>query len=232
VFTFVAEFEKITFREARELLARRAGINLEGSPAENVRRGKLLDTIVWAEKAYQECLLESELGERARLYIAERKLAGPTVRQFGLGYAPAAGDWLVRMANAARLEMDLLKEVGLVAERAQGSGFYDRFRDRVMFPIRDARGQAVGFGGRILPNSPFAERGPKYYNSSETPLFLKKDLLHGRDDGPPARGRPRGGHHGHGPERGPRPSTAALRAAGGARVRRGRGRGDRCRPGP
>jgi DNA primase len=181
VFTFVAEFEKITFREARELLARRAGINLEGSPAENVRRGKLLDTIVWAEKAYQECLLESELGERARLYIAERKLAGPTVRQFGLGYAPAAGDWLVRMANAARLEMDLLKEVGLVAERAQGSGFYDRFRDRVMFPIRDARGQAVGFGGRILPNSPFAERGPKYYNSSETPLFLKKELLYGLD---------------------------------------------------
>lgn len=181
VFTFVAEFEKITFREARELLARRAGINLEGSPAENVRRGKLLDTIKWAEEQYRECLLESELGERARHYIAERKLAGPTVRQFGLGYAPAAGDWLVRLANAARLEIDLLKEVGLVAERTQGSGFYDRFRDRVMFPIRDARGTTVGFGGRILPDSPFAERGPKYYNSSETPLFLKKELLYGLD---------------------------------------------------
>jgi DNA primase len=77
--------------------------------------------------------------------------------------------------------MSLLKDVGLVAERKEGSGFYDRFRDRVMFPIRDARGQTVGFGGRILPDSPFAERGPKYYNSSETPLFRKKDLLYGLD---------------------------------------------------
>jgi DNA primase len=181
VFTFVSEFEKINFREARELLARRAGINLEGSPAENVRRGKLLDSMKWAEGLYQECLLESEPGERARLYVAERKLAGPTVRAFGLGYAPAAGDWLVRAANGARLDMSLLKEVGLIAERKEGSGFYDRFRDRVMFPIRDARGQTVGFGGRILPDSPFADRGPKYYNSSETPLFLKKELLYGLD---------------------------------------------------
>lgn len=181
VFTFVAEFEKITFREARELLARRAGINLEGSPAENVRRGKLLDAMKWAEKAYQECLLESDLGERARVYLAERKLAGPIVRAFGLGYAPAAGDWLVRTANSANLDMSLLKEVGLIADRKEGSGFYDRFRDRVMFPIRDARGQTVGFGGRILPDSPFADRGPKYYNSSETPLFQKKELLYGLD---------------------------------------------------
>ncbi len=181
VFTFVAEFEKISFREARELLARRAGINLEGSPVENVRRGQLLDVMKWAEAAYQECLLESELGERARLYVAGRKLAGPTVRAFGLGFAPAAGDWLVRAANGARLDMSLLKEVGLVADRKEGSGFYDRFRDRVMFPIRDARGQTVGFGGRILPDSPFADRGPKYYNSSETPLFLKKELLYGLD---------------------------------------------------
>ena len=181
VFTFVSEFEKISFREARELLARRAGINLEGSAAESVGRGKLLDAIKWAEAAYQECLLESEPGERARLYVADRKLTGPTVRAFGLGYAPAAGDWLVRAATGARLDMSLLKEVGLVAERKEGSGFYDRFRDRLMFPIRDARGQTVGFGGRILPDSPFADRGPKYYNSSETPLFQKKELLYGLD---------------------------------------------------
>ena len=181
VFTFVSEFEKISFREARDLLARRAGINLEGSPAENVRRGMLLDAMKWAAGAYQECLLESELGERARHYVAERKLAGTIVRSFGLGFAPAAGDWLVRAANTARLDMSLLKDVGLVADRKEGSGFYDRFRDRVMFPIRDARGQTVGFGGRILPDSPFADRGPKYYNSSETPLFLKKELLYGLD---------------------------------------------------
>jgi DNA primase len=181
VFTFVAEFEKVSFKEAREILARRAGISLEGSPGENVRRGKLLDAMKWAEAQYRECLLESALGERARVYVGERKLSGPTVRSFGLGYAPAAGDWLVRAANAARLDMGILNDVGLVAERPAGAGFFDRFRDRVMFPIRDARGQTVGFGGRILPDSAFADRGPKYYNSSETPLFLKKELLYGLD---------------------------------------------------
>jgi DNA primase len=77
--------------------------------------------------------------------------------------------------------MGVLNEVGLVGERSAGAGFYDRFRDRIMFPIRDALGRTVGFGGRILPDSPFADRGPKYYNSSETPLFQKKELLYGLD---------------------------------------------------
>jgi DNA primase len=181
VFTFVSEFEKVTFREAREILARRAGINLEGSPGENVRRGKMLDAMTWATAAYHDSLMEAPHGERARIYVGQRKLAGPTVRTFGLGYAPAAGDWLVRAANVARLDMGILNEVGLVGERSANAGFFDRFRDRLMFPIRDARGQTVGFGGRILPDSPFADRGPKYYNSSETPLFQKKELLYGLD---------------------------------------------------
>jgi DNA primase len=183
VFTFVSEFEKVSFLEARDILARRAGINLEGSPVENVKRIRLLEATKWAEAEYQKCLIETEeLGERARVYLlANRKLSRPTLKAFGVGFAPAAGDWLVRQANAARRDLGDLREVGLVADRNEGRGFYDRFRDRVMFPIRDARGQTVGFGGRILPDSPFADRGPKYYNSSETPLFQKKDLLYGLD---------------------------------------------------
>ncbi|MCU0703556.1 MAG: toprim domain-containing protein [Fimbriiglobus sp.] len=69
----------------------------------------------------------------------------------------------------------------MIAKRDENRGFYDRFRDRVMFPIRDARGQTVGFGGRILPSSPYAARGPKYYNSAETPLFRKSELIYGLD---------------------------------------------------
>src|SRR5581483_388274 len=65
--------------------------------------------------------------------------------------------------------------------RDENRGFYDRFRDRVMFPIRDVRGRTVGFGGRVLPDSPLAARGPKYYNSADTPLFSKSDLLYGLD---------------------------------------------------
>src|SRR5438105_1716506 len=81
-----------------------------------------------------------------RRYLGVGELAGETVRRFGLGFAPPTGDWLVRLAGNARIALDLLEKVGLIAPRQEGNGYYDRFRDRVMFPIRDARGQAVGFG--------------------------------------------------------------------------------------
>src|SRR5439155_5750404 len=99
----------------------------------------------------------------------------------GLGYAPATGDWLAQRAVPAGLSMDLLEKLGLVARRQEGNGYYDRFRDRIIFPIRNTRGQVVGFGGRILPSSSFADRAPKYYNSSDTPLFAKSEQLYGLD---------------------------------------------------
>jgi DNA primase len=140
----------------------------------------------WAGQQFQQCLLDSPLAETARKYLGERQLTGETVRRFGLGFAPATGDWLVQKATAATMPIDLLETVGLIAARDAGRGHYDRFRDRVMFPIRDARGQTVGFGGRILPASPLAARAPKYYNSAETPLFSKSNQLYGIDQAWPA----------------------------------------------
>jgi len=183
VIKFVQEFVHVGFLEALELLARRAGISLDSlkkSPHEP-RRALMLDVARWADGQFQECLLESPLAEPARLYLGERKLLGETVRRFGLGFAPPSGDWLVQKAVAAKVSLEILALVGLVAPRNEGDGYYGRFRDRVIFPIRDARGQTVGFGGRILPSSPFAAKGPKYYNSSETPLFSKSDQLYGID---------------------------------------------------
>jgi DNA primase len=87
----------------------------------------------------------------------------------------------VQKAAAAKVSFDMLEQVGLIARREEGNGHYARFRDRVMFPIRDVRGQTVGFGGRVLPSSPAAAKGPKYYNSAETPLFSKSDQLYGVD---------------------------------------------------
>ena len=117
----------------------------------------------WAQAKYQHCLLEDAIGEAARKYLGGRKLSGKTVRDFGLGFAPLAGDWLVKLRRRrAASPTEVLVEVGLIAARArQAAGFYDRFRDRVMFPIRDVRGQTVGFGGRIMPESPYAARGPE-----------------------------------------------------------------------
>lgn len=183
VFSFIQEVERVDFREARELLARRAGITLEkmSDSPQNVGRALMLEVVRWAQDQYHQCLLDSPLAEMARRYLGERKLTGETVRRFGVGFAPPAGDWLAMRAAAAGLSDEVLEQVGLVARRKEGTGYYDRFRDRVMFPIRDSRSHAVGFGGRILPSSPLSERAPKYYNSADSPLFTKSEHLFGLD---------------------------------------------------
>ncbi|MFN4261191.1 MAG: DNA primase [Gemmataceae bacterium] len=183
VISFIQEHERVDFREALELLARRAGITLEkiaGRPQNSSRAG-MIEVMRWVAAQYHELLLEGPQADVARRYLGERRLSGETVRRFGLGYAPASGDWLHRKAVQAGQSLDLLEKLGLLARRTNAEGFYDRFRDRVMFPIRDGRGQTVGFGGRILPSSPYVERAPKYYNSCDTPLFTKSEHLYGLD---------------------------------------------------
>ena len=187
VIAFVQEFEHVTFLEALELLARRAGITLEKSAnsPQARRRASMLDVVRWAAQKFHECLLTSPLADEARRYLDERGLEDETVRAWGLGYAPRSGDWLVRRAGDGHVDLELLKDVGLVSASTQGSGYYDRFSDRIQFPICDVQGRAVGFGGRILPNSPSAVRehrpAPKYKNTSGTPLFAKSELLYGLD---------------------------------------------------
>ncbi len=183
VITFVQHMEKVDFKEARSILATRAGIKLETEPLtpQDLARSRLFDVMKWAQGRYQDCLLNDPVAEGARKYLGERKLSGATVRQFGLGFAPLAGDWITRLAHADGVPPDTLAEVGLIAARQEGRGFYDRFRDRVMFPIRDVQARPIGFGGRIMPESPYASRSPKYYNSAETPLFSKSDVLYGLD---------------------------------------------------
>ncbi len=185
VISFVQEHERVGFLEALELLARRAGIVLdkskdEGNP-QGVRRALMLDVMRWATQQYHECLLDAPLAEDARRYLGERGLKGETVRKYGLGFAPGSGDWLVRQAEASNVPLDVLEAVGLIAPRKEQGGYYDRFRERAQFPIRDVHGRTVGLGGRILPTSPLSSRGPKYYNSCDTPLFTKSEQLYGID---------------------------------------------------
>ncbi len=182
VFDFVMRFDKVEFPEALRMLADRAGIALDATAnPQDELKSRLLRVMKWAESTYQQCLLEEPVAATARTYLGDRKLSGTSVRQFGLGFAPLPGDWLVKVAAEQRIPFELLAEVGLIAPRDENRGYFDRFRDRVMFPIRDVRGQTVGFGGRILPDSPYAARGPKYYNSAETPLFHKSELIYGLD---------------------------------------------------
>src|SRR5262249_41861279 len=151
VFSFVQHMEKVGFKEARTLLAAKAGISLnEVASPQDQARSRLLEVVRWAEKKYQDCLFENAAAESARKYLGGRMRSGKTVRDFGLGFAPLEGDWLTHVATAERVPLDLLREVGLIAERAEGRGYYDRFRDRVMFPIRDVQKRPIGFGGRIM----------------------------------------------------------------------------------
>lgn len=182
VIQFVQEHERVSFAEALELLARRAGIRLGNREnfMQEQGRAAMLEVIRWAAQQFHECLLDSPLAEEARRYVGARGLTGETVRRYGLGYAPLDGNWLVQQSKAASISSEILEKIGLLAPSEQG-GYYSRFRDRVQFPIRDAQGRTVGFGGRILPTSPLSSRGPKYYNSTTTPLFNKSEHLYGID---------------------------------------------------
>jgi DNA primase len=181
VFDFVMGMEKVQFREALELLARRAGISLPSDAGEGSRRGLLLDAMRWAANLYHECLLDSEAADEARRYLGERHITGETVRKWQIGFAPPSGDMLARQIKNAPVPVDVLVEGGLLGARTDRPGHYDKFRERVIFPIRDVRGQVVGFGGRILPSSPYAARLAKYINTCDTPLFSKSDLMYGLD---------------------------------------------------
>lgn len=183
VISFVQEYEKVEFAEALEILARRAGIDLENSKnfLQNRARGAMLDAVRWASDQYHQCLLDSSLAADARSYLSSRGLEDEIIRQFGLGFAPGRGDWLLARAQNDGLDLGMLEQVGLLGRRTDKPGLYDRFRDRVMFPIRNVLGNPVGFGGRIMPDSPMADRAPKYYNSSDSVLFSKSEQLYGID---------------------------------------------------
>ena len=180
VYSFLMRMEKIEFREALEQLAERAGIDLpRGRGAVPVDERKSLHKVLnWACDRFADHFRRAPDAEPARAYLRDRGLNLETIERFQLGYAPAAWDWLLRQAPAAGFSAELLARAGLAVERQERGGHYDRFRDRVMFPIRDPQGRCVAFGGRVLPGS---TEGAKYINSPETPVFSKSSLLYGLD---------------------------------------------------
>jgi DNA primase len=184
IFSFVMRAENLEFREALELLAERAGVNL--APAKTQAAGEnpferknLLSCMAWAEQQFHECLLRSPAAEPARKYLAERGVNGESITAFRLGFSPAEWDWILKRATAGRWTPAVLERVGLIGRR-EGGGYYDRFRGRLMFSIRDIRSRPIAFGGRVLPE--FArDNDAKYVNSPETPLFNKSSELYALD---------------------------------------------------
>jgi DNA primase len=177
IFTWVMKTENVDFGEALKVLAERAGVELtrrEVRSAEDSRRSRMWEINGAAARYYQAMLLQPQ-GAPALAYVAGRGLERSTIEMFQIGWAPDTWDALLNHLTSQGYTPEELAEVGLVVARESG-GYYDRFRGRVTFPIRDARGNVIGFGGRAM-----GDAQPKYLNSSDSPVFSKGTALYAID---------------------------------------------------
>lgn len=180
VLGFVMDHEGLSFLEAVEKLADRAGIRLAvardaggGTGGERIRT-RTLELLDFARRAYQKLLESPEQGAAGRAYLEKRALGPETVQRFGLGYAPGGWSTLLDAARKKGYDDAVLEASGLF-KRSERGGWYDHFRERLMFPIFDVTGRTVAFGGRDLTG----ESPAKYINSPETLIYKKSRVLYG-----------------------------------------------------
>ncbi|AQZ32132.1 DNA primase [Pseudomonas sp. LPH1] len=177
---FVMDHDQLEFPQAIEELAKRAGMDV---PREESGRGHkprqpvdspLYPLLNAAAEHYRQALRSHPQRKYAVDYLKGRGLTGEIARDFGIGFAPPGWDNLLKQLGADALQQKVMIDAGLLIENAENGRRYDRFRDRIMFPIRDSRGRVIAFGGRVL-----GDDKPKYLNSPETPVFHKGQELYG-----------------------------------------------------
>lgn len=177
VFTFLMHYEQYSFPEAVKFLAARLGIALPSVNQQSSKQLRHQDALYQLHqdtaRYFSKCLNEHAKARPVRAYLEQRGVHDESIATFSLGYALPEWDDLFK-ALRGKYPPELLAESGLILKRKQGVGFYDRFRDRLMIPIHDARGRIVAFGGRIM-----GEGEPKYLNSPETAIFQKGSTLFG-----------------------------------------------------
>ena len=254
IFTFVMERDGLAFPEALAQLAGRAGVELdERTKREDARNARLRDVMEAAVAFYHAVLTKSKPGEPALAYLRDRGFTDETIEKHQLGWAPGGWDTLVRqLASKRQVSAAELIEVGLASPRQRGGGAYDRFRERVIFPIRDQNGHAVGLGGRILGKEGTGEdgidRGPEVPQlARDAAVRQEPDAvphrprevrgaqgrpggdrrgLHGRADGAPGRLRQRRRQPRHRAHPAAGRAAHPVREADRARLRRRRGRAE------
>ncbi|MBI9020613.1 MAG: DNA primase [Verrucomicrobia bacterium] len=180
VIRFVQEYEKVDFMVALQMLADRAGmeLNFEDGDGQRSNKRELFQIHAGVSLLYHRILLEHAEGEAGRAYLASRGLRPETVEAFRIGFAPDRFDALEKWAQQKKFSFELMEQAGLMIKSDKGKGYYDRFRKRLMFPILDEAGRTIGFSGRLIDP---ADHGGKYVNSPETPLFRKSRVLFGID---------------------------------------------------
>lgn len=178
VISFLMKHDKLSFPEAVKVLAKRASIPLP-EKSFDAKRAKQLDRLYYANQTANEYFLKNlhreKPGKRARQYLKKRGFDPETQKLFSLGFAPMEWEGLVNYARTKGIEPETLNQAGLAAPRTQASGYYDRFRNRITFPVFNLSGKIVGFGGRVLDD----KDEPKYLNSPETPIYHKGKILYG-----------------------------------------------------
>ena len=178
-FSFLMRQERVAFPEAVRTLADRAGVALpdagQRAPEVDGKLEALRRAMALAAEFYTRSLWEPG-GEKPRAYLEQRGVDPEVARRFGLGYAPESWNALLGVMARQGIGEDVLVQAGLILARQNGPGFYDRFRGRLQFPIRDVQGRVVAFGGRALSGEE-----PKYLNSPETPLYVKGQMLYALD---------------------------------------------------
>jgi len=185
VFSYVMKRDSLQFRGALEYLADRAGISMtkfqQNIPKGSVRdKNTLFKAIDWVQQQYQKNLLESSDAIAVREYLSQRGITDESIAEFKIGFAPLAWSWLVDRARSTEFSGEILEACNVVMANNRG-GYYERFRGRVLFPIRNLQQKTIGFGGRVVPGIYGTEEEPKgkYVNTSETLLFTKSDNLYG-----------------------------------------------------
>ena len=175
---FVMDFDRVAFPEAVEKLAQNLGLEVPREAGRDdgfsQKRKALQDIVQKADSYYRTQLREHPQSKVAVDYLKQRGLTGKIAQIFGIGYAPPGWDNLLLKLGTDDTAIEQLKETGMLVDREEDNKRYDRFRHRIMFPIRDVRGRTIGFGGRVL-----GDDKPKYLNSPETPLFHKGRELYG-----------------------------------------------------
>jgi DNA primase len=180
VLSYVMKYHGITFPEAAKMLARKYNIILETKEIDPVKRKQLhtKESLFRLNKAvmgvYFDELKNSKSGEIARQYLKDRGINDDTINLFRLGFSPDRWDIIVKVLKERKISKGIAAQCGLVLERKQKNGYYDRFRNRIMFPIFDINMQVAGFGGRVMDDAM-----PKYMNSPETPVYNKSRILYG-----------------------------------------------------
>ncbi|PYI82701.1 MAG: DNA primase [Verrucomicrobia bacterium] len=183
VFTFVQEYESISFVEAVRRLADRAHIPLEfdrqpGQQQARHLKETLLEIHEQIAQRWHTALLHDAAGQIARDYLRKRGVSDDALKLFGLGYALDLWEDTVNWARGKGHELPTVEQAGLIIRRESGDGYYDRFRGRLIFPICDEQGRVIGFSGRVLAGD---EKTAKYVNSPETPIFTKGKVFFGLD---------------------------------------------------